>query len=58
MVRGQDGEEHTRSAWSPHLYENIYYIQKRYESVVMLSQMGAQTRPPPTLRHKGLFAYQ
>jgi hypothetical protein len=51
-------EDHTRVAWPPHSYENIYFIQERYESVVMSSQMVDQTRSIPTLRHKGPFAYE
>jgi hypothetical protein len=51
-------EDHPRSAWPPHSYENIYYIQEYYESMVMSSQMGAQTSAIPTLRHKVEFAYQ
>ena len=51
-------EDHTRSAWPPHSYENIYDIQERYESVVLSSQMVNQTRSIPTLRHKFRFAYE
>jgi hypothetical protein len=49
---------HTLSAWPPHSYENIYFLQERYESVVMSSQMVDQIRSIPTLRHKGQFAYE
>jgi hypothetical protein len=49
---------HTRSAWPPHSYENIYFLQERYESVGMSSQMVAQIRAIPTLHHKGHFVYQ
>ena len=51
-------EDHTRSAWLPHSYENIYDIQECYESVVMSSQMVDQTRLMPTLRHKERFPYE
>jgi hypothetical protein len=49
---------HTLSAWPPHSYENIYFLQERYESVVMSSQMVDQIRSIPTLIHKGQFAYE
>jgi len=49
---------HTRSAWPPHSYDNIYYIQEHYESAVMSGKMVDQTRPLPTLIHKGQFAYE
>ena len=51
-------EDHTRSAWPTHSYDNIYYIQKCYESVVRSSQMVDQTRLPPALRHKAHKAVQ
>ena len=51
-------KEHTLSAWSPHSYENIYFLQERYESVVMSRQRGAQIRSIPPLRHKGQLAYE
>ena len=43
---------HPLSAWPPHSYENIYFLQERYESVVMSSQMVDQIRSIPTLIHK------
>ena len=46
---------HSRSAWPPHSYENIFFLQERYESVVMSSQMVDQMRSIPTLIHKVLF---
>jgi hypothetical protein len=49
---------HTLSAWPPHSYENIYFLQERYESVVMSSQMVDQTRFLPALHHKAEFAYE
>jgi hypothetical protein len=49
---------HTLSAWPPHLYENIYFLQERYESMVMSSQMVDQIRSIPTLIHKVNFVYQ
>jgi hypothetical protein len=51
-------EDHTRSAWLPHSYENIFFIQEHYESVVMSSQMGDQTLSISTLMHKGNFPYE
>jgi hypothetical protein len=51
-------EDHTRSAWLPHSYENIFFIQEHYESVVMSSQMGDQTLSISTLMHKGHFVYE
>ena len=44
---------HTLSAWLPHSYENIYFLQERYESVVMSGQMVDQIRAIPPLIHKG-----
>ena len=52
------GEDHTRVAWPPYSYENIYFIQERYESVVMSSHMVDPTRAIPTLMHKVLFPYE
>src|SRR5215470_6699086 len=49
---------HTLSAWPPHSYENIYFLQERYESVVMSSQIVDQIRSIPTLIHKAEFAYE
>jgi hypothetical protein len=49
---------HTLSAWPPRSYENIYFLQERYESVVMASQMVDQIRSIPTLIHKDHFAYE
>jgi hypothetical protein len=49
---------HTRSAWPPHSYENISFLQKRYESGVLSRHMGAQFRAIPPLRHKGQFVYE
>ena len=51
-------EGHTRPAWPPHSYDNIYFIQRRYESVELSSQNLYQTRLPPTLVHKGDFPYE
>src|SRR4029453_4837946 len=51
-------ENHTRSAWPPHSYENISYIQACYESMVMSSQMGTLTRSISPLIHKASFAYE
>ena len=49
---------HTLSAWPPHSYENIYFLQEHYESVVMSSQMVDQIRSIPTLIHKVYFPYE
>ena len=49
---------HTLSAWPPHSYDNIYFLQERYESVVMSSQIVDQIRSIPTLIHKAEFVYQ
>jgi len=51
-------EDHPRSAWLPHLYENIYFTEECYESVEISRQMIDQTRSIPTLVHKEDFAYQ
>ena len=51
-------EDHTRVAWPPHSYENIYFIQERYESVVMSNKILSQTRLPHVLVHKCFFAYE
>ena len=51
-------EGHTRPAWPPHSYDNIYFIQRRYESVELSSQNLYQTRLPPALRHKAAFPYE
>jgi len=51
-------EDHTRSAWLPHSYENISSIQEGYESVVMSSHMVDQTRLPATLIYKDIFTYE
>ena len=51
-------EDHPGSAWSPHSYENISYMQEHYESVEMSRHMGAQTRLPPALVHKAKFPYE
>src|SRR4029453_10235905 len=51
-------EDHTRSAWPPHSYDNIYYIKECYESVMRSSQMVDQTRLPPALRHKVHHMYE
>ena len=45
-------EDHTRVAWLPHSYDNIYIIQQRYESVEMSSQMIDETLSIPILIHK------
>jgi hypothetical protein len=49
---------HIWSAWPSHSYDNLYFLQERYESVVLSRHMGAQIRAIPTLMHKGEFAYQ
>jgi hypothetical protein len=49
---------HPRSAWPPHSYENISFMQERYESVALSRHMGAQIRAMPTLHHKVSFAYE
>src|SRR5262249_20610471 len=49
---------HTLSAWPPHSYENICFLQERYESVVMSRQIVDEIRSIPTLHHKALFAYE
>ena len=46
-------EDHAWSPWTSHSYENIYFIQERYESVAMSSQNVDQTRAISTLIHKG-----
>jgi len=51
-------EGHTRSAWPPHLYDNIHFIQERYEYVEMLRQKVGPTRLPPVLHHKAMFPYE
>jgi hypothetical protein len=51
-------EGHTRSAWPPHSYENISFMQEHYESTAMSSQRVDPTRAIPTLRHKGDFMNQ
>jgi hypothetical protein len=49
---------HTRSAWSPHSYENLYFLQERYESVVLSRHMVDQIRSIPTLIHKAKKVYE
>jgi hypothetical protein len=49
---------HTRSAWPPHSYKNISYMQEHYESVVLSRQMVDQIRAIPTLIHKRCFVVQ
>jgi hypothetical protein len=51
-------EDPTRVAWPPHSYENINFIQKRYESMEMASQIVIQTRPLPALVHKEKKVYE
>jgi hypothetical protein len=51
-------EDHTRVAWLPHSYENICFIQERYESVELASKNVDQTRHTPTLMHKVRFPYE
>jgi hypothetical protein len=46
---------HTRSAWPPHSYENLYFLQERYESVVLSRHMVDQIRAIPTLIHKEYY---
>ena len=55
MEIGQDGRGTHSVGIAPDLYDNIYYIQKYYESVVMSSQMVDQTSLPPALVHKALL---
>ena len=43
---------HTLLKWPPHSYENLYFLQEHYESVVMSSQMVDQIRSISTLMHK------
>jgi hypothetical protein len=50
--------DHTRSAWRPHSYENLSFMQERYESVVLSRHRGAQIRSIPTLHHKAKFPYE
>src|SRR5262245_59627070 len=47
---------HTRSAWPPHSYENIPFLQEHYESGVLSRHMVAQIRAIPPLMHKSGFA--
>jgi hypothetical protein len=49
---------HTRSACSPHSYENISFLQERYESGVLSRHIVAQIRAIPTLIHKATFPYE
>src|SRR5262245_65572308 len=51
-------EDRSRSAWSPHSYVNISYLQECYESRVLSRHMSAQIRAIAILRHKGEFAYE
>ena len=51
-------KDHIRSAWPSHSYENLYFLQERYESVVLSRQMVDQIRAIPTLIHKDEFAYE
>ena len=51
-------KDHIRSAWPSHSYENLYFLQERYESVVLSRQMVDQIRAIPTLIHKAEFAYE
>jgi hypothetical protein len=44
--------DHTQLAWPSLSYDNLYYRQEYYESVVMSSQTVDQTRSIPTLIHK------
>jgi hypothetical protein len=55
MGIGQDGHGPHPVGLAPHSYENIYFLQERYESVVLSRHMGAQTRAIPTLIHKAGF---
>ena len=51
-------EDHARSAWSPHSYENIYYLHEYYESVELSRQIVEHTCLPPALVHKMRFPYE
>ena len=50
--------DHTRSAWPPHSYNNIYITQERYKSALMSIKIVDQTRSIPTLLHKPCFPYE
>ena len=49
---------YTLPASPPHSYENSYFLQERYESVVLSRHMVDQIRSIPTLIHKVFFAYE
>src|SRR5262247_1088638 len=51
-------EDRSRSAWSPHSYVNISYLQECYESRVLSRHRSAQIRAIAILRHKAYFAYE
>src|SRR5262245_62346006 len=51
-------EDRSRSAWSPHSYVNISYLQECYESRVLSRHRSAQIRAIAILRHKGEFPYE
>ena len=56
----------TRAAWhggipsvgSPHSYANSSFRGEGYQYAVVSSKNLGQTRVPPTLHHKGEFAYE
>ena len=60
MRWGEDRRDkgHPRSAWPPHSYDNISFLQERYESGVLSRHIVAQIRAIPTLIPKVYFAYQ
>jgi len=58
MIIGHDGLRTHPVGMAPHLYDNIYFLEKRYESMEMSSKNLGQPRLPPTLHHKERFAYE
>jgi hypothetical protein len=51
-------EGHSRVAWPPHSYDKISFIQERYKSVEMASQIVIQISPLPALVHKAPKVYE
>src|SRR5262245_55032725 len=51
-------EDRSGSAWSPHSYVNISYLQECYESRVLSRHRSAQIRAIAILIHKSQFAYE
>src|SRR5262245_42717142 len=51
-------EDRSRSAWSPHSYVNISYLQECYESRVLSRHRSAQIRAIAILIHKSKFPYE